>query len=117
MLYEVITILNITEDHLQRHGTMEEYIRCKKNIFINQTENDFLVLNYDDPPTREIVITSYSIHYTKLYDIITTATNIETIRENASMLGMGKPGAENVEYISASEANAYSLSSGANTGN
>ncbi|MDD6042002.1 MAG: UDP-N-acetylmuramoyl-L-alanine--D-glutamate ligase [Clostridia bacterium] len=45
----VAALLNITEDHLNRHGTMEEYIRLKKRIFENQTAADFAVLNMDDP--------------------------------------------------------------------
>ncbi|MBS7262235.1 MAG: UDP-N-acetylmuramoyl-L-alanine--D-glutamate ligase [Eubacteriales bacterium] len=47
-------ILNITEDHLNRHGTMEEYIRMKKRIFENQTAKDWAVLNRDDAILREI---------------------------------------------------------------
>ncbi|MBN2879681.1 MAG: UDP-N-acetylmuramoyl-L-alanine--D-glutamate ligase [Clostridia bacterium] len=50
----VAAVLNITEDHLARHGSMTEYIRCKKRIFENQGRNDFLILNYDDPATREM---------------------------------------------------------------
>lgn len=50
---EVAAILNITPDHLDRHGTMENYIRCKEAITMNQTEKDWLVLNYDDPVLRE----------------------------------------------------------------
>lgn len=42
-------ILNITPDHLNRHGTMENYIGAKKRIFENQTKDDFIILNYDDP--------------------------------------------------------------------
>ncbi len=45
----VAALLNITEDHLNRHGTMDEYIRLKKRIFENQTAADFAVLNMDDP--------------------------------------------------------------------
>jgi len=45
----VAALLNITEDHLNRHGTMAEYIRLKKRIFENQTADDFAVLNMDDP--------------------------------------------------------------------
>ena len=45
----VAALTNITEDHLNRHGTMEEYIRLKKRLFENQTEADFAVLNLDDP--------------------------------------------------------------------
>lgn len=50
---KVSAILNITEDHLNRHHTMEEYIRVKELIVKNQTEEDFCVLNYEDPVLRE----------------------------------------------------------------
>ena len=46
-------ITNITEDHLNRHHTMEEYIRVKERIAENQTEQDLCVLNYEDPVLRE----------------------------------------------------------------
>lgn len=49
----VSAILNITPDHLNRHGTMENYIRIKECITLNQTEDDSVVLNYDDPVLRE----------------------------------------------------------------
>lgn len=49
----VSAILNITPDHLNRHGTMEVYIEVKERIAENQTEEDWLVLNYDDPVLRE----------------------------------------------------------------
>jgi len=42
-------ILNITEDHLERHKTMEEYARLKARIFANQKQEDFHVYNLDDP--------------------------------------------------------------------
>lgn len=44
----VAALLNITEDHLNRHGTMAQYIRLKQRIFENQTEQDYAVLNMDD---------------------------------------------------------------------
>lgn len=45
----VAALLNITEDHLNRHGTMAQYIKLKQRIFENQTPEDFAVLNADDP--------------------------------------------------------------------
>jgi UDP-N-acetylmuramoylalanine--D-glutamate ligase len=45
-------ILNITEDHLNRFGTMGKYIAAKERVFENQTENDFCVLNFDNEITR-----------------------------------------------------------------
>lgn len=45
-------ITNITEDHLNRHHTMEEYIRVKERITENQTMEDVCVLNYEDEVLR-----------------------------------------------------------------
>ena len=45
--------LNITPDHLNRHGTMENYIEVKERVAVNQTEDDCIVLNYDDKVLRE----------------------------------------------------------------
>ena len=50
---DVSAILNITPDHLNRHKTMEEYIRVKESIAVNQSENDTCVLNYEDEILRE----------------------------------------------------------------
>ncbi len=50
----VAALLNITEDHLNRHGTMAEYIRLKKRIFENQTAQDVAVLNMDDAETAKM---------------------------------------------------------------
>src|SRR5713101_4458575 len=44
-------ILNITPDHLDRHGTFERYLEAKARIFANQTPTDCAVLNADDPVT------------------------------------------------------------------
>lgn len=50
---EVSAILNITEDHLNRHHTMEEYIRVKELIIKNQKPENYCVLNYEDEVLRE----------------------------------------------------------------
>lgn len=50
---KVSAILNITPDHLDRHGSMENYIALKKSIAKNQTTEDFCVLNYDDAVLRQ----------------------------------------------------------------
>lgn len=41
--------LNLTPDHLDRHGSMENYAAAKESMFLRQGEDDFAVLNYDDP--------------------------------------------------------------------
>lgn len=45
-------VLNVTEDHLNRHYSMENYIYLKSRLFKNSTESEYAVLNYDDPIVR-----------------------------------------------------------------
>ncbi len=45
-------LLNITEDHLNRHGTMQVYTDMKFRAFANMTPQDFAIFNYDDPGVR-----------------------------------------------------------------
>ena len=47
-------ILNITPDHMDRHKNFESYVALKKKVFSHQTEKDFLILNQDDPNTRDL---------------------------------------------------------------
>src|ERR1035441_665509 len=44
----IAVILNITPDHLDRHGNFENYARAKERIFAAQNEQDFVVLNADN---------------------------------------------------------------------
>ena len=48
----IVAELNVTPDHIVRHGSMEVYQAMKEKLFAAQTAEDFLVLNYDDPHTR-----------------------------------------------------------------
>lgn len=45
---KVAALLNITEDHLDRYGSYQDYINAKLKIFENQTSDDFAVVNRDD---------------------------------------------------------------------
>lgn len=47
-------VLNITEDHIARHGSMEVYIAMKRRIFANQTSHDVAIFNQDDPICQEM---------------------------------------------------------------
>lgn len=46
---KVAAILNLTPDHLDRHLTMENYVNAKGRIFENQSSDDLVILNADDP--------------------------------------------------------------------
>ena len=46
---EIGVLLNVTPDHLDRHGRFEEYAAVKMRMFENQIERDAAVLNADDP--------------------------------------------------------------------
>ena len=48
----IAVVLNITEDHLNRHYTMENYIFLKAKLLKNLTETEFAILNYDDNTVR-----------------------------------------------------------------
>lgn len=50
---KVSAILNITPDHLDRHGSMDGYIKVKESITQNQDDSDFCVLNYEDDVLRD----------------------------------------------------------------
>lgn len=49
---QVSAILNITPDHLNRHHTMENYVAVKEAITMNQTKDDYCILNYENEYTR-----------------------------------------------------------------
>jgi len=51
---KVALILNITPDHLDRHGSMAGYIEAKVRVLLNQDEHDYLILNWDDEEARKL---------------------------------------------------------------
>jgi UDP-N-acetylmuramoylalanine--D-glutamate ligase len=50
----VAAVLNVTPDHLDRHGSFEAYLEAKARIFRNQAWSDGAVLNADDPATSAL---------------------------------------------------------------
>jgi len=60
----IAVILNITPDHLDRHGTFENYALAKERIFAAQDENDCVVLNADNARAAQAAIRSKaSVHW------------------------------------------------------
>ena len=50
---DISLVLNITPDHLDRHHTMDNYIKMKENIAMNQGSSELCILNYEDPILRK----------------------------------------------------------------
>jgi len=50
----IAIITNLYDAHLDYHGSRKEYIKAKANITINQTEQDYLIINADQEDTMEI---------------------------------------------------------------
>ena len=113
-------LLNITEDHLNRHHTMDAYAALKRRIFENQTAGDLAVINYDDPLTREIAghLTPQVAYFSRLADVqhgvclqggtvVSVANGIRTpICEAEDIL---IPGPHNLENAMAAAAIAVSM--------
>ncbi len=49
---KIAVITNISPNHLDVHKSLQEYVDAKKNIFLNQSKGDKLILNYDNDITR-----------------------------------------------------------------
>jgi UDP-N-acetylmuramoylalanine--D-glutamate ligase len=60
---DVAVLLNVTPDHLDRHGSLEAYRRAKARIFENQTEHDAAVLNADDVAVTECAPSSPAVYW------------------------------------------------------
>ena len=52
--FNIALLLNITPDHLERHGGMEGYVTAKSHIFERQTKHDFALVGLDDDYSRSV---------------------------------------------------------------
>ncbi|MGE5497512.1 MAG: UDP-N-acetylmuramoyl-L-alanine--D-glutamate ligase [Syntrophothermus sp.] len=75
----ISTILNITPDHLDRYDhSLQNYINSKLNVFRNQDEGDFLILNADDERTpEEISNTKVNKFYFSLRKEVSNGATLE----------------------------------------
>ncbi len=109
---KVSAVLNISNDHLDRHKTLANYINAKERIFINQDKNDFCILNYDNVHTscmsnktsanviyfsRKFEIEHMNAVYVKNNEIVTNITGeLITIIKLDEILIKGNHNIENV---------------------
>lgn len=59
-----VCVLNLAPDHLDRHGSYEEYLRVKKKILTNKRSQK-IVLNYDDEITRTLNLSKKTLFFSK----------------------------------------------------
>ncbi len=52
--FNIALLLNITPDHIDRHGSMEGYVNAKSHIFDRQNRHDFAIINVDDDYSRSV---------------------------------------------------------------
>jgi UDP-N-acetylmuramoylalanine--D-glutamate ligase len=52
--FNIACLLNITPDHIDRHGSFENYIASKKRIFLNQTSQDFAIVDIDNSNSLKV---------------------------------------------------------------
>ena len=74
---DVSVLLNISPDHLDRHGGMDGYVAAKKRVLLNQGKGDTAVIGVDDPWCQQIC--------TEI-----TAANRRTIRPISAARALGR---------------------------
>lgn len=116
----VSAVLNVTPDHLNRHYTMENYASVKLDVCKNQTEEDFIILNYDDPITKAMAkderVKAKVVYFSRLCDLetgICLKDGAIVLRENGTEMkvidvkDLVLLGAHNIENYMAGIAVAY----------
>jgi len=80
---QIAVLLNIAEDHLERHGDMRTYIRTKGRIFDRQRDQDHAIINFDDP----LCIQAYGMACSKIHGFSLAGPVPEGAwRENGSLM-------------------------------
>ncbi len=80
----VALILNLTADHLDRHGSFDKYKTLKYRITENQTTDDFLVLNLDD---HEIMSDNITTNARKVFFTTTDAADVGAFARDGCLYG------------------------------
>ena len=122
--FNIAILLNITHDHISRHGTYQNYINAKKKIFAHQTKKDIAIISVDHKNTNgiyqellkaknqniipisksKILETGVSVLGNMLYNKLNNAYSVYELSVPTALLG-----AHNAENIAAAFAASYSL--------
>lgn len=85
--FKIAALLNITPDHIDRHGSLENYIESKKRIFRNQTEGDYALIDVDNENSRKVF---EELKNDKNFKAILVPISTKEINENGVSLFDGK---------------------------
>lgn len=113
--FDAAVFTNLTQDHLDYHGTMDEYFRAKRILFEGLSENAIAVYNNDDPYGERIVQNTRARKIAfgmQTADVVVTSTILSEsgiklrLRHREREFGIESPlvGAFNVENIAAAVA-------------
>lgn len=83
----ISVVMNLTPNHLDRHGTMDNYIEAKRQIVAHQGPGDVKVLNLDDPIVRTFSSASPSRTYVFVARHELSGKNVTVIRDEKLTLG------------------------------
>jgi UDP-N-acetylmuramoylalanine--D-glutamate ligase len=63
---DVAVLTNVTPDHLDRYASFEEYAAAKERVFANQRDEDFAVVNADDPVATGVQSRARRVPFSRL---------------------------------------------------
>lgn len=115
---DVAVLTNVTPDHLDRYASFEEYAAAKERVFSNQRDEDFAVVNADDPVASGVSTRARRVPFSRLAPApggtwLEDGQIVSEVRgARRSVLAaeeLALPGAHNLENALAAVAVAYCL--------
>ncbi|HEU4339402.1 MAG TPA: UDP-N-acetylmuramoyl-L-alanine--D-glutamate ligase [Planctomycetota bacterium] len=104
----VSVVMNVTPNHLDRHGTMEAYAAAKRVIVAHQSASDWKVLNADDPIVAGFQSPSRTVTFGKQANVRANGDRIEwNLLGHKGILDVSMrrlPGSFNLENMTAATA-------------
>jgi UDP-N-acetylmuramoylalanine--D-glutamate ligase len=111
--FDTAVMLNLSADHLDRHGDMADYARAKRAIFDRQGAGDTAVLGIDDAPSRDM-LAGLAGHPARIVTISADRTVRGVLRDSQGVIcdltqARALPGAHNAQNAAAAAAMAVAL--------
>ncbi|MGE0409916.1 MAG: UDP-N-acetylmuramoyl-L-alanine--D-glutamate ligase [Amphiplicatus sp.] len=66
---DIAVMLNLSPDHLDRHGDMAGYVAAKRRIFLNQTPEDAAIIGVDDAPSQSLCAELSAAHASRVIPV------------------------------------------------